>query len=94
MEQPARPVGLVLQSCVPNPGSAIFSLSWSSEVSGTSGVRVYDISGRLRLAQELGLMPEGEHSLQIDLQNEPSGCYLVVVYCGPDRASTKLVVLR
>ncbi|NLP06060.1 T9SS type A sorting domain-containing protein [Candidatus Fermentibacteria bacterium] len=92
--RPDIPSGLAIESCVPNPGTAIFSLNWSSNVSGTSGIRVYDISGRLRLDHELGLMSEGEHSSQIDLQALPSGCYFAVVTCGTGRASAKLVVLR
>lgn len=94
MEQPDRPVGLVLQSCVPNPGSAIFSLSWSSSLPAAADVGVFDISGRLQTAQCLGPTPPGMHSTQLNLQELPSGCYLVVVTCGSERASTKLVLLR
>lgn len=85
---------ICLHPCIPNPGTTTFSLSWSSDLSGLSTVRVYDVSGRPRLDQDLGMTPPGEHSTQLDLQDLPSGCYLVVVSCGSERASTKLVLLR
>jgi hypothetical protein len=85
---------LSLWSCGPNPSSSSFIVSWSSGIPGGTTVRVHDISGRLRMEQDLGALPEGEHTTQVDLQQLPSGCYLVVVSCGSERASTKLVVLR
>jgi hypothetical protein len=94
IEQPELPSSLIMQSCVPNPGSTSFSLSWSSSLPGATVVKVFDVSGRLRLEQNLGRTPGGEQSIQLDLQQMPSGCYLVVVSCGSERASTKLVLLR
>jgi hypothetical protein len=94
IEQPPLPSALVMEPCVPNPGIATFHLSWSSDLSGLSNVRVFDVSGRLRLRQDLGLLTEGQHSTQLDLQGLPSGCYLIVVSCGSERASTKVVLLR
>jgi hypothetical protein len=94
IEQPVVPSSLLLESCVPNPGTAMFSLNWSSGAPRSSNVEVFDVSGRLRLDIDLGLTPEGGHTTQLDLEGMPSGCYLVVVSCGSERASTKLVVLR
>jgi len=91
-QQPAAPV-LMIGSCVPNPGTDVFSLSWSTGLPGSTVVRVFDVSGRLRMHQELGLTSEGGHSTQLDLSRQPSGCYLVVVCCGTQSASTKLVLL-
>jgi len=84
---------LVLGSCRPSPGSGVFVVEWSSG-EGLTRVSVHDASGRLRLDRDLGQMAAGEHSCQPDLQGLPSGCYLVVVSCGSERASTKLVLLR
>jgi hypothetical protein len=94
IQQPVLPSNLVLESCIPNPGTATFTLSWTIGLQATSDVRVYDVSGRLRFDAELGLVSEGQHFTQLDLQGLPSGCYLVVVSCGTERASTKLVILR
>jgi hypothetical protein len=94
IEQPPLPSALTLESCVPNPGATMFDLSWYSSIPGATAVRIYDVSGRLRLDEDLGLTAEGEHTTQLDMQELPSGCYLVVVSCGTERASTKLVLLR
>jgi len=93
IEKPVVPSGLILEACVPNPATGGFDLAWSSGLAETSAMRVYDVSGRLRLDRDLGLMPAGRHSTQIDLQDLPSGCYLVVVSCGSERASTRLIKL-
>jgi hypothetical protein len=94
IEQGHAVLSLVLSPCCPNPCTDAFSLDWSTGLSGISAVKVYDVSGRLRLDQNLGLIEEGEHTIQMDLQQMPSGCYLIVVSCGSERASTKLVLLR
>lgn len=93
IEEESTAPNLVLSSCSPSPGTGEFSLTWSSGM-GLTEIGVYEESGRLCLDCDLGLMPEGDHSTQLDLQEMPSGCYLVVVSCGTERASTKLVVLR
>jgi hypothetical protein len=85
---------LILDPCIPNPGTDMSILSWASAFSASTTTRVYDTSGRLWIKEDLGMIPEGEHSIQFDLQQLPSGCYLVVVSCGSERAATKLVVLR
>jgi hypothetical protein len=85
--------GLTMGSVSPNPSSDMANLSWVSGNSGISEVSVYDLSGRLWTEQDLGVIPEGEHSFQLDTQQLPPGCYLVVVSNGSERAATKLVKL-
>jgi len=94
IEQPVLSSSLSIQSCVPNPGTAVFTLNWTLGLPAATEITIYDVSGRQRLVRGMGLAYEGEHSTQLDLHGLPSGCYLVVVSCGSERASTKLVLLR
>jgi len=85
---------LTLRPCVPNPGLGIYELGWESGLPGNTEIHVFDVSGRLRFEQASGILSEGDHQTQLNLQDLPSGCYLVVVSCGSEQASTKLVLLR
>ncbi len=88
--EPAVPIS---GECSPNPCDGMTGIYWVSGSPGTTSIEIFDSSGRLRSEEQLGIVPQGQHSSQLDLQGLPSGCYLVVVTCGSERASTKLVLL-
>jgi flagellar hook assembly protein FlgD len=60
---------------------------------------VYDVTGRRVRDLETGSAGEGPHSVEWDLRNDDgdrvaSGCYLIVLEHGGERAAGKALVLR
>jgi hypothetical protein len=89
-----REIGLDLDAVVPNPGSTAFTLSWTSVEPGQTSLRFFDLSGRLVDTIEQGALPSGSHTITWEAQDLPSGCYLVLLECGGERASSRLVIIR
>jgi hypothetical protein len=91
---PGRELGLDLNAAVPNPGSTSFTLSWTSVEPGQTSLRFFDLSGRLVDTIEQGALPSGSHTITWEAPDLPSGCYLVLLECGGERASSRLVIIR
>jgi hypothetical protein len=91
---PGREIGLDLDAVVPNPGSTAFTLSWTSVEPGQTSLMFFDLSGRLVDTVEQGTLPSGSHTITWEAHDLPSGCYLVLLECGGERASSRLVIIR
>jgi hypothetical protein len=61
----------------PNPGNGNFELNYSLNSSDNIELKIYDIKGNIVYKEFLGLIIQGENSLQIDLSNLAKGVYLV-----------------
>lgn len=85
-----RIAGINVQS--PSFGTAPVRLS----LDGSSSVdlKVYDTCGRLVENRALGRMEAGEHSLSLDLSDQPAGMYVVVCTTEATRMTDRTVLLR
>lgn len=76
----------------PNPAIDHTNLDLTIAQSGAAMVKVYDMSGKVVLSQNLGRLAEGNHTCKINCQNLRKGMYLVNVIVGSQTATTKLIV--
>jgi hypothetical protein len=79
----------------PNPSSGLPGLRLALSGGAPVSVRVYDVKGRMVGREDLGTLPEGRHTLSLDLKAPLSpGVYFYSVSTGREVARGKLVVLR
>jgi len=61
----------------PNPTTGLVNVEWTSQQTTDAQLQVFDISGRLLTQQNWNPGAAGKHTTQLDLQNYPSGSYIV-----------------
>lgn len=76
----------------PNPAVSHTNLELSVAKAGVATVKVFDITGKVVLSENLGRLAEGTYTRSIDCHNLLKGMYLVNVTVGSQTATTKLVV--
>lgn len=76
----------------PNPAASIANINIQMANAGNAIVKVYDLSGKLVINENLGTLSEGGHIHTINCENLRQGMYIVNVVMGRQSAATKLVV--
>lgn len=76
----------------PNPVVDHATLKITLAQAGNVSLRVYDLSGRVVLTDNLGKKNEGVHTYSLNCQQLPKGMYLVNVISGRNIATSKMVV--
>ena len=76
----------------PNPTKGIFSLHFTIDDLQLVSIRVYDLQGR-EVAMVLDCsMPPGEHLVQYDASELPTGMYFIRLQADKDTSVGKLIV--
>jgi len=76
----------------PNPAENVTRISYSLENAERVSIEVFDITGKLVLAQEEGLRPAGEHVIDLSVSNLSAGTYSYTVTVGDSKLSRKMMV--
>ena len=79
-------------SVYPNPASAFTTVDLTVAEGANTTIKVYDMSGKLVMTQDMGRIDAGNHKRQINCQGLHRGVYLVNVMSGKTSTTTKLVV--
>lgn len=85
-------VGSNLVRMYPNPATDHATLEVTMAKAGNVVLRVYDLSGRVVVNENLGKKAEGVFNYTFNCQQLPKGIYLVNVVSGASTATSKLVV--
>ncbi len=78
-------------SLLPNPFSSSTNLKYTLEEPAPVKIQVFDNLGRDILSVHKGLLPLGEHSERINLENFPPGMYFYTIQIGEKVESGKLM---
>ena len=88
-----HPASLVL-SAFPNPFNAVTTISFTLPQSGNVEVSIFDVAGRrVKTLSENNLAP-GEHHVEFDGADLPSGIYFAHVTSGATHVTQKLMLLK
>jgi hypothetical protein len=80
-------------SLYPNPTTGEFTAAFELSAEETFTLRIFDASGRLIFARQ-GEGMQGENYLPLQLEDAPSGLYMVDLKCGSRQVQQRLVVQR
>jgi hypothetical protein len=75
---------------IPNPTENIADVRYEASSMGVALLKVYDTRGRLVVAKEL-VCTKGHNSYSLDLHNEMSGMFYIVLSVGGKTYNTKLL---
>ena len=78
----------------PNPVSGQLNVEFALESGSDVSYQVLNSMGKMLRNQNLGFMTETSHKIKIDLQNLPSGLYIVNVNAGKSRVASKIQVVN
>jgi len=79
-------------SLYPNPTTSFTTMDLNIAESANTMVRVFDISGKVVIEENFGILNEGNHKKQLNCQALRKGVYLVNVVSGKATTTTKLVI--
>lgn len=88
------PCVVQLESICPNPFSGTAQISFVLANAGEATVSVFDLNGRMILKIFEGLLPAGEHSMELGSEGLSSGVYFVRVSFQGISASEMCVIFR
>ena len=91
-EDPADDGGLSLTSMYPNPASGTATVTFTSGESRHFTLTLTDVLGRAVRSVDLGVRPQGEHSIEVDVDGLASGRYVVRMTDGHRDASRAFIV--
>jgi pyrimidine deaminase RibD-like protein len=86
---------IMLARSMPNPASEVATIRYVLSTPASVSLTIFDLQGR-RMASPLARVLEaaGPHSVSVNTQNWPPGCYLYRVQAGGASAMRKMVVVR
>jgi hypothetical protein len=88
-----KPVDIAKDVTVsPNPASEYANVQVMLNNSGKVEVNVYDVMGKLVLANNYGQQSTGSHTYKINTSSLPSGVYVFNVQAGDSQTSKKVIV--
>lgn len=91
-EEIAANMQTVQFNVAPNPFASRFNLSYELEEPSLVDVSVMDLSGKMLIrSQENRLMEAGSHQMQIDLNDQPQGLYLVLFTINGETHTRKIL---
>ena len=76
----------------PNPTDALTKIAINSVASAQFNLSIVDLTGRLILNEDLGLLNEGRYIHTVDATNFASGVYFYTIQSGDYRITNKLIV--
>lgn len=76
----------------PNPTEGILNISYFNKKAADINVQVFNTMGQMVKTKAEGMKQGGQHELQLNLNNLPSGAYQVVILSGSARSSYTIVV--
>lgn len=79
-------------SIYPNPVSEYANVNLDVCNAGHAVMKVYDLTGKLVMSEDLGTVEAGTHSIRVNCQGLRHGMYLVNVSFGTSTASAKIIV--
>ena len=83
-----------IKCSIPNPVEGETEMQLHMRSSGEVNVVVSDISGREVISVYEGALTEGTHSIDVNLNNLPSGVYLIKVRCDDNFSVTEFTLLN
>jgi hypothetical protein len=78
----------------PNPASSNLAVRFNVEKPSVTTLVLRDFTGRVILNQNLGRTFTGEHTIELDVNNIPSGTYLMELQSNEQRLTKKVQVIR
>ena len=75
----------------PNPASEFITIEFANSMGEDTEIRLYDMSGKLVLRQDLGMLPYGNNSIRIELDALTSGLYFYELQSGESISSEKFI---
>ncbi|MCX6639802.1 MAG: T9SS type A sorting domain-containing protein [bacterium] len=93
-ETPVNPNNFTFAGNFPNPFNAATTLHFTLPQSGQVTVAIFDASGRLATVPFSGAMQQGEHRLNVNMEQFSSGVYLVKVVTPTGQATHSMVLLK
>jgi len=88
------PSGYSLQQNYPNPFNPSTKISFTTAQTGEVDLRIYDINGREIITLFKGLKPAGQHTIDFNPQNLPSGVYIYRLKSGAFVQNRKMILVR
>ena len=79
-------------SMYPNPVSSQATVSFDLKESCNVSYQVFDLTGRMVMNQNMGRMTEGEHQINLNVENLSSGSYILRLNQGAKNNSVKFMV--
>jgi hypothetical protein len=76
----------------PNPTDALTKIAIEAAAPAQFNLSIVDLTGRLILNEDLGLLNEGRHIHTLDATNFASGVYFYTVQSGDYSITKKLIV--
>jgi hypothetical protein len=86
-EMPALKVGIH-----PNPATDQINLYFTMTENEPVSIRIYDLTGRLVMVYDKGVLPAGTESVTIPIEQIKPGIYLIETSIGPGTQSQKLTI--
>jgi hypothetical protein len=93
----AKPTSLCITSVYPNPFNATAKISFTLPKTASVDLNVYDVTGRKTgglLSGPTGVVAAGEHRMEFDGSDLPSGIYFVRLEAGGISQTKKIVLLK
>jgi beta-glucanase (GH16 family) len=88
------PAGIALGAPYPNPFNPITRVPVRNEIPEEVRLRVFDTAGRLIVTLHDGQLLPGEHDFDLDLTQQSSGLYMVVLEATGDRQVRPVTLLK
>jgi hypothetical protein len=86
--------GLQLNQNYPNPFNSATAIQFLLDIPQIVTLVVYDLSGREMIRKELGKLANGDHMINLDASDWPSGVYICKLQAGRAERSRKMVLIR
>jgi sugar lactone lactonase YvrE len=86
--------GFALQQNFPNPFNPSTLIRFSINENTQVSLRVYDVSGRMLLENNFGIISQGTYQYEFDGSSYSSGIYVYEISTGKDRLRKKMTLLK
>ena len=93
-EPESVPAGLRLKAVYPNPFFDIITVDFELVYPSAVTISIIDVIGRIRRVRKPGVLPIGNHSLELNAENYPTGVYLLVLRAGSTRVVRSVMHIR
>jgi len=88
------PYGFELKQNYPNPFNPTTNISYNLPISGEVVIKIFDVTGREMQTLESGFKQAGQHIINFNASNLPSGVYFYQIKTGSFSATKKLLLLK
>ena len=78
----------------PNPFNPVTRIRYEISTSTDAAIEVYDITGRLVISRELGVLSPGRYDTALDLSDHSSGVYLVRLRAGSEVQAMAITLVK